>query len=93
MGKAHLLVHLHIVNDTWAEFYSICEGGPTWLGQNNPYTGFLEARIKASNKERMYELVRPNHPLKGGGMILPYFPVLEVHHPSDKLRVALATLQ
>ena len=31
------------------------------LGSNNPYTGSLEARVKASNKERVYGLVRPNH--------------------------------
>ena len=31
-----------------------------WLGQTNPYNGSLEARVYASNKEWVYELVRPN---------------------------------
>ena len=35
------------------------------LGRTNPYTGSLEARVQASNKEQVYELVRPN-PFVGG---------------------------
>ena len=31
------------------------------LGQNNLYTCSLEARVWASNKERVHGLVRPNH--------------------------------
>jgi hypothetical protein len=30
------------------------------LGQTNPYIGSLEARVYASNKERVYGLVCPN---------------------------------
>ena len=30
------------------------------LGWTNPYTGSLEARVQASNKEQVYGLVRPN---------------------------------
>ena len=38
-------------------FLSTCPG----LGQTNLYSGFLEARVQASNKERVYGLVHPNH--------------------------------
>ena len=34
---------------------------PNWLGQNNPYTGCLEAVLRSSNKEPVYGLVPPTH--------------------------------
>ena len=46
----------------WAQFYWVllaCLLVPM-LGQTNPYTSSLEARVQASNKERVYGLVCPN---------------------------------